>query len=49
MGILPCEGIGPFAWWGLEPLNHRRRDWQLRYAVAFRLNEGAVQGSVEDA
>ena len=27
----------PWAWWGLEPLNDRRRDWQLRYAVAFRL------------
>jgi hypothetical protein len=30
----------PWAWWGLEPLNHRRHDWQMRYAVAFRLNEG---------
>jgi hypothetical protein len=27
----------PWAWWGLEPLNDRRRDWQLRYAVAFQL------------
>lgn len=28
----------PWAWWGLEPLNDRRRDWQLRYASAFRLD-----------
>ncbi len=31
------RGDWPWAWWGLEPLNARRRDWQLRYAVAFRL------------
>ena len=34
------RGDWPWAWWGLEPLNRRRRDWQMRYAVAFRLNEG---------
>jgi chemotaxis methyl-accepting protein methylase len=27
----------PWQWWGLEPLNRRRRDWQTRYAAAFRL------------
>lgn len=27
----------PWNWWGLEPLNDRRRDWQLRYAVAYRV------------
>jgi hypothetical protein len=27
----PCE------WWGLEPLNRRRHDWQIRYAAAFRI------------
>lgn len=26
----------PWAWWGLEPLDDRRADWQLRYAVAYR-------------
>lgn len=26
----------PWKWWGLEPLNERRRDWQLRYAAAYR-------------
>lgn len=30
----------PFAWWGLEPLNKQRDDWQLRYATAFLVNEG---------
>jgi len=30
----------PFAWWGLEPLNKERDDWQLRYATAFQVNEG---------
>lgn len=29
----PCE------WWGLEPLDERRRDWQLRYGAIFRLME----------
>lgn len=27
----------PWEWWGLEPLNDRRRDWQLRYAAAYRI------------
>jgi chemotaxis methyl-accepting protein methylase len=27
----------PWEWWGLEPLNDRRRDWQLRYAAAYRV------------
>jgi SAM-dependent methyltransferase len=27
----------PWQWWGLEPLNRRRRDWQIRYAAAFRI------------
>lgn len=28
----------PWAWWGLEPLNDRLRDWLLRYAVVYRLS-----------
>jgi 2-polyprenyl-3-methyl-5-hydroxy-6-metoxy-1,4-benzoquinol methylase len=32
------RGGWPLNWWGLEPLNHRRRDWQLRYAGAFQIN-----------
>jgi len=27
----------PWAWWGLEPLNRKRHDWQIRYAAAFRI------------
>jgi len=27
----------PWAWWGLEPLNQKRHDWQIRYAAAFRI------------
>ncbi len=29
----------PCAWWGLEPLNKKRADWQMRYASVFWLNE----------
>ncbi len=28
----------PWQWWGLEPLNDKGADWQMRYAVAYRLN-----------
>lgn len=27
----------PLQWWGLEPLNRRRHDWQTRYAAVFRI------------
>lgn len=27
----------PWDWWGLEPLDDRRPDWQLRYAIAYRV------------
>jgi len=27
----------PWEWWGLEPLNRKRHDWQIRYAAAFRV------------
>jgi SAM-dependent methyltransferase len=27
----------PLQWWGLEPLNPRKRDWQTRYAAVFKL------------
>jgi chemotaxis methyl-accepting protein methylase len=27
----------PWQWWGLEPLNRKRHDWQTRYAAAFRI------------
>jgi chemotaxis methyl-accepting protein methylase len=28
----------PWEWWGLEPLNRKRHDWQTRYAAAFRID-----------
>lgn len=28
----------PMQWWGLEPLDERLPDWQLRYAATFRLD-----------
>jgi chemotaxis methyl-accepting protein methylase len=27
----------PWRWWGLEPLDRRRPDWELRYSAAFRV------------
>jgi chemotaxis methyl-accepting protein methylase len=38
------RGDWPWEWWGLEPLDDRRRDWQLRYAVAYRLTQPVLQG-----
>ena len=26
----------PWRWWGLEPLDRRRPDWETRYSAAFR-------------
>ena len=31
------RGGWPFDWWGLEPLDLRRPDWQVRYAAVFRI------------
>ena len=30
----------PWRWWGLEPLNERRADWQLRYSAAYQVSGG---------
>ena len=30
------RGDWPWEWWGLEPLNKRRHNWQMRYAAAFQ-------------
>ena len=30
----------PWQWWGLEPLDRKRPDWQFRYASAFRVSKG---------
>lgn len=27
----------PVQWWGLEPLNPRKRNWQIRYAAVFKI------------
>lgn len=27
----------PWEWWGLEPLNRRKQDWQTHYAAVFRI------------
>src|SRR5947199_416637 len=35
----------PWEWWGLEPLNRRRHDWQTRYAAAFRIVRPQRQGA----
>jgi chemotaxis methyl-accepting protein methylase len=32
----------PWHWWGLEPLDRRRDDWQIRYASAFRVGSAEV-------
>lgn len=32
----------PLHYWGLEPLDDRRPDWQIRYASVFQLGEAAV-------
>lgn len=26
----------PWRWWGVEPLDRRRRDWEIRYSAVFR-------------
>jgi SAM-dependent methyltransferase len=35
----PCvRADWPWQWWGLEPLDQRKPDWQIRYAAAFQVN-----------
>lgn len=33
------RGDWPLEWWGLEPLNKRKQDWEVRYASVFQLGE----------
>lgn len=28
----------PYQWWGLEPFDRRRSDWETRYTAVFRIN-----------
>lgn len=37
----------PVEYWGLEPLDDRRTDWQLRYASVFQVGEKAPRERVE--
>jgi SAM-dependent methyltransferase len=37
----------PLQWWGLEPLNFRRRDWRVRYAAVFRIADSRVSFASE--
>jgi hypothetical protein len=36
-GDLSVRADWPWEWWGLEPLNQRRHDWQTRYAAVFQI------------
>ena len=40
-GDISLRGQWPFQYCGLEPLNKKRQDWRLRYAVAFQV-DGAI-------
>ncbi len=44
------RGGWPWEWWGLEPLNDRRPDWQLRYASAYQIQRalGATRTRAAD-
>jgi chemotaxis methyl-accepting protein methylase len=33
----------PLCWWGLEPLDRRRKDWQLRYTAVFQIPDHEPQ------
>ena len=37
----------PWRWWGLEPLDRTRSDWQMRYASAFRVG-GESSGAIRN-
>ena len=32
----------PWRWWGLEPLDRRRPDWETRYSAVFRIENGPL-------
>jgi len=37
-GDLSVRADWPWQWWGLEPVDRRRHDWQTRYAAVFRID-----------
>ena len=34
----------PWQWWGLEPIDRRRRDWETRYTSAFQIGRQDPEG-----
>lgn len=34
----------PWKYWGLEPFDRRRKDWRIRYASAFQVGSGSLDG-----
>jgi SAM-dependent methyltransferase len=32
----------PWQWWGLEPIDQRRPDWQIRYSAVFQVNQSGM-------
>jgi SAM-dependent methyltransferase len=41
-------GDWPWQWWGLEPLDRRRPDWQIRYAAVFQVLGSATSHHCPD-
>jgi chemotaxis methyl-accepting protein methylase len=39
----------PLHWWGLEPLDRRRPDWQVRYASAFQIGRPRAAAAIPRA
>jgi chemotaxis protein methyltransferase CheR len=39
----------PWQWWGLEPLDRRRTDWELRYTAVFRATARPPEATREQA
>ena len=39
-GDTPMRSEWPWRWWGLEPLDPRRPDWETRYCAVFRIGPG---------
>jgi hypothetical protein len=44
-GDVSVRADWPCQWWGLEPLNRSRPDWQIRYAAAFRIFSPQAPGT----
>lgn len=37
----------PWRWWGVEPLDRRRPDWETRYSAAFRITSAPHRVAIE--